>query len=151
MKSITIVLSQVFVALAIFSCGNASNETNEEQNDNDTVVQSDPIEHLQTVVEVIPVEYDNARLKVCIDSIWNCEKVANKNGEWRESSEGEMGLSMMQIDGEEKIYLDFGENNETRFINYWTFTVEPQNNYRITFHDVLKDENVDFAAWCQEE
>lgn len=151
MKSITIVLSQLFVALAIFSCGNASNETNDAQNDNDTIVKSNPIEHLQTVVEVIPVAYDNDRLQVCIDSIWNCEKVSNKNGEWRESSDGETGLSMMQIDGEEKIYLDFGENDTERFVNFWTFTVEPQKNYQITFHDVLKDENVDFGEWCQAE
>ncbi|NOQ71932.1 MAG: hypothetical protein GQ574_08020 [Crocinitomix sp.] len=146
MKRIHIILAQLLIISMIFSCGNDSNKIEDDQNiDQDSLANEAVSPQLE---DIIPVEYDQDRLQVCIDSIWNCQKVANKNGDWQESSNGEMGLSMMQIDGEDHIYLDFGENNDLRFVNYWTFIVEPTENYRISFYDVLEDENVDFGEWC---
>jgi hypothetical protein len=150
MKRISFFLSPLIVSLLIFSCGSSSDETNEIETDApDTTALAD-VEELVNNHEVILVEYDQARLETCIDSIWECQKVTDKNGEWRELSDGETGLSMMQIDGEDKIFLDFGENNDRRFVNYWSFIVEPTEDYRISFYDVLEDKYIDFGEWSQE-
>lgn len=147
MKRIQIILAQLFLISLIFSCGNDANHVEDNQVVTQDTILTDEI--TSDLDEVIPVEYNKDSLEVCIDSIWNCQKVADKNGDWRESSNGELGLSMMQIDGEDRIYLDFGENNEFRFVNYWSFIVEPKENYRISFYDLLADEYIDFGDWCQ--
>ena len=147
MKKIQIILAQLFLISLVFSCGNDTNHAADGQEVvQDTLVNE---EITSDVEEVIPVEYNIDSLEVCIDSIWNCQKVADKNGDWRESSNGELGLSMMQIDREDRIYLDFGENNEFRFVNYWSFIVEPRDSYRISFYDLFADEYIDFGDWCQ--
>ncbi|MFT5823796.1 MAG: hypothetical protein ACI8ZM_005059 [Crocinitomix sp.] len=146
MKNTHHILTQLLITTMIFSCGNDSENIVDDQNiDQDSLVIEEAWPLLN---EFVPVAYDQKLLKICIDSIWNCPKVTTKNGDWRESSNGEMGLSMIQIDAEDRIYLDFGENNDLRFVNYWTFIVEPSNNYRISFYDVMEDENIDFGEWC---
>lgn len=147
MKRTHIILTQILVTSIILSCGNDSTKMEDEQDMvQDTLTTEDFSQELE---QIIAIEYDKDSLKNCIDSIWNCQKVATKNEDWRETSNGEMGLSMMQIDAEDRIYLDFGENNDLRFVNYWTFIVEPNKGYRISFYDALADENIDFSDWCE--
>lgn len=88
-----------------------------------------------------------ALVTLAIDSIWETEPIQRQQAYMQEITNGERGLSVIELAGDGEYTLKFAEDNGMSMVTHFTFRVTVKDTFMIEHYNPITDEYTDLKTW----